>query len=363
MLTIRQCVITLAVLWAGVLGSPDLAAAQTAKDQQARQPWLGVHAIAGTDDAARELIDEVPELAKVGVNVLIIEVGFGFEFKKHPELRAPAFVTAKTAAKLAETCRKNGIRPIPCLNCVGHQSGGKRTLPLLAKYPEFDETPGKYPKNEGIYARSWCVQHPKVNAVAFSLIDDLIDAFGADAFHAGLDEVMLIGSEHCARCKGHDPAELYAKAVRDIHAHIVGRRKVEMLMWGDRLLDAKTTGYGKWEASAGGTHGAVDKIPKDIIICDWHYETFKSYPSLPLFLEKGFRVWPAGWKQAKPNAAFVAAAKRHAIDARGKGRVVGYLATTWGVKIKTLAKWDQIRQPFAQWNSKGGTPRSKTDAP
>jgi hypothetical protein len=327
------------------------AAAVTPQAKCDDHPWFGVHAMATSDEAARELIGELPELAKVGVNVLVVEVSYGFEFTKHPELRQAGFVTAKTATELADMCRKHGVRLIPQLNCVGHQSGGDKQSPLLEKYPEFDETPGKYPKNEGIYSRSWCVRHPKVNKIVFTLIDDLLAGFSADAFHAGMDEVMLIGSEHCTRCKGRDPAELYAKAVRDLHSHVVGRRKAEMLMWGDRLLDASATGYGNLEAADNGTHTAVDKIPKDIVICDWHYEPVKSYPSLSYFLDRGFRVWPTGWRNAEPNADFLSAAKRHAA-ANTKGRVVGYLAATWGVKRTDLAEWEQILAPIARWKEK-----------
>ena len=27
-----------------------------------------------------------------------------------------------------------------------------------------------------------------------------------------------------------------------------------------------------WEASQNETFGEIDKIPKDVVICDWHYE-------------------------------------------------------------------------------------------
>jgi len=73
---------------------------------------------------------------------------------------------------------------------------------------------------------------------------------------------------------------------------------------GDRFLNARTQPYdlqpNAFEASMNGTHDAIDLIPtKDIIICDWHYGRYEqdyhcSYPSVKRFLEKGFRVWPAG---------------------------------------------------------------------
>jgi hypothetical protein len=260
-------------------------------------------------------------------------------------LRMKPFVSKDRAAKLARVARGHGIRPIPLFNCLGHQSSGKTTFPLLVEYPAFDETRGQFPGNAGIYARSWCPQHPDVNRVVLALIDDLIRAFQADAFHVGMDEVFLIGSEHCPRCKGGDPAKLFAGCVKDLHAHLVGKRKLEMLLWGDRLLDAKALGYSKDEAATNGTHRAIDLIPKDVVVCDWHYEKHKDYRSIPLFLEKGFRVWPTGWKSVAHTEALIQVAQRY----RGKG-VLGHLCTTWGQgENRQLAQWPPLVAATRKW--------------
>jgi len=58
-------------------------------------------------------------------------------------------------------------------------------------------------------------------------------------------------------------------------------------MWGDRLIDGKKYDFGEWEASTNGTAAAIDLIPKDIIVCPWHYELRSDYPSIPMFIEKG----------------------------------------------------------------------------
>ena len=97
-----------------------------------------------------------------------------------------------------------------------------------------------------------------------------------------------------------------------------------MLMWGDRLLDGKTTHYGKWEVERNGTAPAIDRIPKDIILCDWHYELREHYPSVPFFQEKGFRVWPSSWNNPKAALAFLEDARRV-----NKGLVIGHMGTTW----------------------------------
>jgi hypothetical protein len=207
---------------------------------------------------------------------------------------------------------------------LGHQSWAKTTFPLLTKYPEFDETPLIPKDNPGIYCRSWCPLHPRVNEVVFALMDELIDAFRADAFHVGMDEVFLIGSEQCPRCKGNDPAKLFAKAVNDYHRHLVGEKNLTMLMWGDRLLDDQVMNYGEWESSRNATAAAIDLIPKDIVLCDWHYGLRGDYPSVPYFQEKGFYVWPASWRNAQAAVALLEYAQNASSD-----RVIGHLCTTW----------------------------------
>ncbi|MDB6110979.1 MAG: Beta-hexosaminidase, partial [Pedosphaera sp.] len=182
--------------------------------------WRGVHLGLDSDEQADALVEELPRLAAIGVNVIVVEVDYSFDFQSHPELRPSHFLTKAHAQKLAREGRAHGIRIIPQINCLGHQSWAKNTSSLLAKYPECDETPGKFPDNKDIYCRSWCPQNPEVNTVVFALVDELIDAFEADAFHVGMDEVFIMASEHCPRCHGADPARLVAKAVNDFHEHI-----------------------------------------------------------------------------------------------------------------------------------------------
>jgi hypothetical protein len=98
-----------------------------------------------------------------------------------------------------------------------------------------------------------------------------------------------------------------------------------MQMWGDRLLNAETMGYGSWESSANDTWPAIDMVPKDIVMCDWHYETVNmDFPSIRFFQDKGFRVWPAGWNQEASIRRFIEVARREAGPL-----MLGYLCTTW----------------------------------
>jgi hypothetical protein len=287
--------------------------------------WIGLHLLARGPETLPLLQRAITEaLAPIGINTLVFEVNYGFRFQSHPELVAENAWSPAQARELADHCRRHGIRLIPQFNCLGHQSWSNTTFPLLVQHPELDETPQISAANPEIYCRSWCPLHPKVNEIVFPLLDEIIDAFQSEAFHVGMDEVFLIASDQCPRCRGKDPAALFARAVQDLYAHLSGKRKQTVLMWGDRLLDAGTTGYGRWEASENGTAPAIDHIPTDLILCDWHYGRRDDYPSIPLFQEKGFRVWPASWRDVDAACALIAAGQRHA-----GARMLGHLFTVW----------------------------------
>ena len=309
-------------LWSAMVGCRGVGAEP---GQKAEPAWRGVHLGAPGPSGLpllKRAIEEV--LAPLGVNVIVLEVNYRFEFQSHPELRDGDPLSRAEARDLADFCRQHAIRLILQFNCLGHQSWAKTTFPLLVRYPELDETPEIPLDNPGIYCRSWCPLHPKVNEIVFALMDELIEAFQAEAFHVGMDEVFLIGSEQCPRCRGKDPAELFARAVNDYHRHLVEEKKLTMLMWGDRLLDDREMGYGQWEASRNGTAPAIDLIPKDIIQCDWHYELRDDYPSVRYFQQKGFRVWPSSWKNVEAALALLDCARREATE-----KMIGHLCTTW----------------------------------
>ena len=157
------------------------------------------------------------------------------------------------------------------------------------------------------------------------LFDELIEAFQPKYFHVGMDEVMLFPDATTPHYNGESPAEVFAKAANDYHDYLVKQKGLTMLMWGDRLIDRSKIRYNWMESSSNGTAPAIDMIPKDIIVCDWHYNRMPDYPSIGFFQEKGFRVWPATWKSPSAAMALLDSAKR---QAQGD-RMLGYMCTTW----------------------------------
>lgn len=240
------------------------------------------------------------ELATRKVNTLILRVDYNYRFESHPELREDSTLSKDDIKQLVAACKQDGIKIIPQINLLGHQSWAGQLNKLLEVYPQFDETPDvkmpvKYtwPNADNLYCKSYCPLHPDVHKVIFDLIDEICDVFETDAFHAGMDEVFYLGDDKCPRCAGRDKAELFAGEVRLLRDHLAQKGR-QLWIWGDRLIDGKTTGLGMWEASYNNTYRAIDMIPKDVMICDWHYERADKTPVY--FAMKGLNVITCPWR-------------------------------------------------------------------
>lgn len=248
-----------------------------------------------------KFIDE--ELEPKKVNTLILRVDYNYQFKSHPKLQDSSALSEADVKKLVEVCKKHQINLIPQINLLGHQSWQSTLTGLLKVYPQFDETPHielpekyEWPNEDGLYCKSYCPLHPEVHSIVFELVNEIMDVFEATAFHAGMDEVFYIGDDKCPRCSGKDKAELFAGEVTKIRNHLAQKDR-ELWIWGDRLIDGKTTGMGMWEASMNNTYRAIDMIPKDVFICDWHYERVD--PTPVLFASKGLRVATCPWRNGE----------------------------------------------------------------
>lgn len=282
------------------------------------------------------------------VNKLVLRVDYNFEYDSHPELRSKNPLTRDDAKRLAETAVALGIEIIPQFNLLGHQSWSSSLGNLLNVYPQFDETPGidlpeqyEWPNEDGLYCKSYCPLHPEVHAVIFALVDELMDAFGATTFHAGMDEVFYIGHKDCPRCSGKNTAELFANEVSLIRNHL-NKNGQTLWIWGDRLLDGTTTGLGEWEASINGTHAAIDLIPKDVVICDWHYE--RAEPTAVYFAMHGLQVITCPWNKtevAREQLAQTLLLRKHANTALSN-RMLGMMQTVWSPAGTFLDKLSSV---------------------
>lgn len=288
------------------------------------------------------------ELGPRKVNTLILRVEYNYQYQSHPELRNTTALSKADVKKLVDACKKQNIRIVPEIDLLGHQ-GNTNPGRLLTVYPQFEEA------RAGDQYRSYCPLHPDVHKVVFDLMDELTDVFETDIFHAGMDEVFYIGEDKCPRCKGHNKAQLFAGEVTKIRDHLKSKGK-ELWIWGDRLIDGKATGLGYWESSHNNTYPAVDMIPKDVLICDWHYN--RTAQTDLYFAKKGLRVVTCPWK----NPEVTIAQLDDILKARDqspaiKDRLQGMIHTTWsGGTDRFLDGFygittDTVAGKYTEWNT------------
>jgi len=191
----------------------------------------------------------------------------------------------------------------------------------------------------------YCINNKRSYDMVFSLYDVLIDIYQPKEMLIGHDEIKNIGSCVNNKLSG---ADLFSKDINVLHEWLT-QRKIKVLMWGDMLLN-----HSKWNDivgsansnnpvyNSGNTHEAIDRIPKDIVILDWHYQVKPDYRSIKYFIDKGFKVWGVSWYKPQ-NAVNMA----KSIDKYGAD---GLLGSDWGF-WNTLSPGATSLYPlFSGWN-------------
>ena len=301
-------------------------------------PWKtkGIVLTAPLTDELDDVVKFIDEyLAPRGFNMIVLQVRYRYQFKNHPEVWGYDPLSCEDVKKLLNVCKKNGIKLVPKMNLIGHQSGfpneptdgiihGHNNVSsdipdgLLRAYPSFDEQEGE---KEIYYARSICLSSRPAKIIVYELIDELMDAFEADMIHIGCDEAFNVGL--CPTCSQKSKSELIADWINGINEHVKNRGG-KILMWGDRLLPIEETEYDPWESSDNGTDKALYELSKDIIICDWHYNKYEKYNSVDIFGNAGFKIMISPWREKENLDAFLEYAKEH-----DNGHIEGLLMTTW----------------------------------
>ncbi|UJH67179.1 family 20 glycosylhydrolase [Allomuricauda sp. SCSIO 65647] len=299
------------------------------------------------------------ELAPNGINTLVLRIDYRYEYESRPELIGENPLRKEQVKKLVNACREVGIEIIPQVNLLGHQSWHSKASKLLEVYPEFDETPNiklpekyEWPNDDGLYCKSYCPLHPEVHEVVFDLVDEIVAVFEAKTFHAGMDEVFYLAHEDCPRCRGLDPARLFADEVRKIRDHLA-ETDTRLWIWGDRLIDGAETGIGMWEASMNNTARAIDMIPKDVVITDWHYE--RADPTPAYFATKGFDVIACPWrlpKVASDQVQMIADLKANSTK-KMADRFLGVMHTYWSSAEQFMKAY---KDPSHKLNERGHSP-------
>lgn len=277
---------------------------------------LGEHPL----DFCYRLIDRV--LARRKLNAVVLEME-SIRWDSHPEW-APKGPTPAQVGKLAQFARDHFVEPIPQIQSGGHCDYWLFRDGLHKDLAENPQNPYNY-----------CPSNPGVYEILFQLYDEVEKAIHPRYFHIGHDE---LNNDYgiCPRCKGKSPAELLAGDVTKLRDWWA-QRHVPIMMWGDLFL-APVDGPGGGDAFNGGgplqLSRAVPLLPKDVIICDWHYGgSYEHFPSFDFWQRNGFQVIAGPWYGTENIWNITRDAAKHP--------VMGVMGTTWcGVASEEQALMD-----------------------
>ena len=268
-------------------------------------------------------------------NYAIIEPWGMYSSEKHPWWCWPnAYLTKDEVKRLVAIGKDIGITLIPQINCYGHASSSRGCTikhSALDLHPEYESLfePAFLgsDNNSRIYdGWSWCLSNPETQRVLRELIAEIHENFGNPPFfHIGCDEAW--GAQTCPQCARHPKGELLLKHISGL-SEFINARGARPMMWHDMLLDAsdpRWKGFIKFGSKE--TASILDRLPKDIVICDWQYWNQtkgaggKLWPTMTYFKEKGFPV--AGCPFT--NDTVMKSMADHIENIGG----FGFIATTW----------------------------------
>lgn len=253
--------------------------------------------------------DLLEDVAKAGVNVLVIDLGEGVNYALHPELAVEGSWSTEKLRKELAKIREYGLEPIPKLNFSATHDA------WLGEYSRMVSTPTYY-------------------KVCRDLIREVVDLFDNPRFfHLGMDEESAEHQRH--------------------HAYVVIRQYDQ---WWDDLLflvnEVEQQGARAWIWSDyvwNNPDAFFERMPRSVIQSNWYYGSKFDRTDTPvkayIELEKhGFQQIPTGsnWSCDNNFEGTVEFAKQHI----SPQNLLGFLQTVWHptLEIYRQKHLDAIRQ-------------------
>lgn len=249
--------------------------------------------------------------------ILLNHYGVNLESLQHLNIEDKTKWSRAEFQEMVRFAQENGLEVIPELKLLSHQKKF-----IKDSYPQYMYNKDTYdPRKKDLYEK-----------IVFPAIDELLLLTGATKFHIGHDEVVGWNEVHYKMeilRKGEKqlPPELFLQDVLTLYQYLKGKG-VETWMWGDMLVSRKEfPAMNDKDASLNGYNGYAalrSKIPKDIVICDWHYQGDQvSFPSAWAFATNGNKVLGATWESQGTTKNFTKYIGQ--LPQNGEGMI----ATTW----------------------------------
>ena len=196
-----------------------------------------------------------------GYNYLVLYLEGRIRTKTFPYMAANESYTPDEMRRIVDYAGKKKIDVIPVMSTLGHAEH-------FLKHPELehlaelrDDRVGRF----STFKHVFCPSLSETYEFLGDYLEEISGLFPSEYFHAGCDEAWDIG--YCDLCKkrleSETQADIFAAHLIESHSIIAKKLKKKMLMWDDLFENYPQ---------------ALKKIPKDIIMCMWHYDKLADKP-------------------------------------------------------------------------------------
>lgn len=294
----------------------------------------------------RTLIQIAGLLADLKYNHLELYIeGFSFAYPSFTNLweGKTTPITGDEIRELDRFCRAHFIDLTPNQNSFGHMMAWLATN----QYKDLAECPKGYKMLGLINAKTTIdPSDPRSLELVTRMTDDLLPNFSSHNFNVNLDEPFELGKgkskEICAK-KG--VGEVYLDYALKLHDVVLSKNK-KMMMWTDIVLRHPDL---------------IPKIPKDITLLDWGYESSYPYERHCKLLQASglkYMVCPGtnSWTSITGRTENMLATIEVATTSGVRYGASGMLITDWG----DMGHWQYLPVSYAgyttgaalSWNSK-----------
>jgi len=276
----------------------------------------------------------IPMLARLKFSHLLIMTNY-VRWDASKPMWHPNGATKEEAVRVAELIRVNGMKAIPLLETPGHAQwffygGANRDLlqdPLITDPYAYDTL------------------NPRTFEIILPILKEIVDVFKPEFVHIGHDEVA---APDRGRFPGRPDGQalglekLFADHAVKLHDYLA-TLGVGTMIWHDVAL---STAY---------RDKILPALPKDIVICAWHYSPASDYPTLAYAQSQGFRVLGASWfAPGNPEAMAKAALRVNAFGAI-QTRWSGYFGNQTMIEGQTEQGVAYVNAGSSFWNPSAPT--------
>ena len=215
-------------------------------------------------------------------------------------------LTKHEVKELVSYAKKHFVEVVPIFQTLGHYEN----ILSQEKFLKYAEFPG---------AASLNVSNDSTYIFLENMLKEVFDLFPSKYFHMGADESYDVGlgaSKYLV--DESDIATVHANHYKKVY-NICKKYGKTVLMYGDIILKHPEI---------------LSKIPKDIIVVDWHYRAESDYPSAKKFHNEGFKYYvsPASWNFLTPFPANINALPniKYFIKSGLENNASGMINSNWG---------------------------------